>query len=505
MVPGQSLRVAGAVDLYRGQPQISVGCCDDLVVLDGDLPIAKQQSIGELSSASPGELAMIQGTITGVDNFSQGVKLALEDGTGTVTLLLWQNLYEALPEGGALIEGATLRALGRVEEYRGELELVPELPIDVEILATAQPAVAVQRALGELATGDVGQVVQVAGQIVDVQPFSAGVKYTLDDGTGRLTLLLWQDLYEQVPEADSLAPGAQVAVLGKVDEFGGELEIVPRQPSDLAVTPGPTPEPTATEAPATLEATATPAPSAGTTATAIPTPDEPAATVTPTPTPAATATPSPSPAPTSTAAPTEVPTPAIETRTLGAITTGDVGSTLAVAKAGIGEIDYFSKGVKYRLEDGTGSIILLIWQDVMEEVAIRYDLFPGSQVQVRGEIDEYQGDLEIVPQAGGDVVLLARGERAPIEERATGNVGPPDEGRVFVVEGAVTRVEGDGWLRLWLDDGTGEILVFVPTRSVPYLPAGIGAGVRLRVSGEVDVYQGTVEIIPLAGADVEVP
>jgi DNA/RNA endonuclease YhcR with UshA esterase domain len=141
----------------------------------------------------------------------------------------------------------------------------------------------------------------------------------------------------------------------------------------------------------------------------------------------------------------------------------------------------------------------------MEEVAGRYDLFPGSQVQVSGEIDEYEGDLEIVPQAGEDVVLLARGDRAPIEARATGDIGPPDEGRVFVVEGTVTRTEGDGWLRMWLDDGTGEILVFVPTRTVAYLPQGVGAGVRLRVTGEVDVYKGTVEIIPLAGADVKVP
>jgi DNA/RNA endonuclease YhcR with UshA esterase domain len=182
-----------------------------------------------------------------------------------------------------------------------------------------------------------------------------------------------------------------------------------------------------------------------------------------------------------------------------------VGRTFTVARAGVGEVDYFSAGVKYRLDDGTGGIILLIWQNVMEEVAVRYDLFPGSQVQVTGEIDEYEGDLEIVPQAGADVVLLARGERAPIEARATGNIGPPDEGRIFVVEGTVTRTEGDGWLRLWLNDGTGEILVFVPTRTVTYLPAGIGDGVRLRVTGEVDIYRGVVEIIPLAGADVEMP
>ena len=36
------------------------------------------------------------------------------------------------------------------------------------------------------------------------------------------------------------------------------------------------------------------------------------------------------------------------------------------------------------------------------------------------------------------------------------------------------------------------------------LPAGIGNGVTLRVTGAVDIYQGIIEIIPLAGADVKV-
>ena len=123
-----------------------------------------------------------------------------------------------------------------------------------------------------------------------------------------------------------------------------------------------------------------------------------------------------------------------------------------VVEGRIAEVDYFSRGVKYALDDGTGRIILLVWQNVMEELEGRYDLFPGSQVRVAGEIDEYQGDLEIIP---------------------------------------------DG-------DGTGELLVFVPQRSVEYLPVGIGAGVGLRVTGEVEIYQGQLEIIPLAGADVQV-
>ena len=145
-----------------------------------------------------------------------------------------------------------------------------------------------------------------------------------------------------------------------------------------------------------------------------------------------------------------------------------------------------------------------MWQDVLEEIAGRHDLLPGSQVQVTGRVDEYEGELEIVPGAGEEVTVLNRGGRPPVEERAVAEVKPADEGRVLTVQGRLTRIEGRGWLRLWVEDGTGEILVFCPERMAAYLPAGLGPGTGLRVTGEVDIYQGTLEIIPLAGADVEV-
>jgi DNA/RNA endonuclease YhcR with UshA esterase domain len=204
--------------------------------------------------------------------------------------------------------------------------------------------------------------------------------------------------------------------------------------------------------------------------------------------------------------PTPLPTatPSFETRVLGSISGDDIGRTFTITKAGIVDIDYFSKGVKYRLEDGSGSIILLLWQNVLEEIPDRYDLIPGSQLRVTGKVDKFAGDLEIIPRDGIDITLLSRGERLPLEERPASNVTPADEGRIFAVEGTVTRTEGSDWVKVWLSDGSGEILIFVPERVVPYLPAGIGNGVRLKVTGVVDIYQNTVEIIPLAGADVKV-
>jgi DNA/RNA endonuclease YhcR with UshA esterase domain len=181
-----------------------------------------------------------------------------------------------------------------------------------------------------------------------------------------------------------------------------------------------------------------------------------------------------------------------------------VGRQFTIARAGITDITYFSSGVKYTLTDDTGSIILLLWQNVLEEVPDRRDLYPGSQVRVVGEIDEYGGDLEVIPEEGAHVEVLAPGDRAPVEVRPVGDVTPADEGRLFTIEGVVGRTEDQGWLYIWIGDESGEVLVYVPERVVEFLPAGVGPGVRLRVTGEVDIYKGVLEIIPQAGADVEV-
>ena len=595
---GQAVRATGAVDQYKGTPQVSVGRGRDVALLDEEIVIAPARSIGEISAADVGRMVQVEGQIVEVSPFSAGVKFSLDDGTGTVTLLLWQDLYEALSARSAFDEGATVRALGEVSEYRGGLEIVPELPADVTLLAAAERTVtgrqlgelsaadvgrtvqvegvlqslrtfsagvkgvlddgtgqvtlllwqdvydgldepealtpgAVLRvvgevseyrgeleiapqvaadvavvgrvelpveevAIGQLRSDDVGRTVQVAGKITSVELFSKGVKYTLDDGTGSLTLLVWQDLYDQDDRFSTLAEGFGVRVRGEIAEYQGDLEIIPQVPADVEITHGgPVAQVTMTNEPMTNDQM-TPTPQF----TNLPTPNLPIPTPTPTATPQPTNLPTPQP----TNLPTPnlpTPTPAAETRTIGQISSADIGSTFTLAQAGIAEVHYFSKGVKYTLTDSSGSITLLLWQNVVEEIADRYDLFPGSQVRVTGEIDEYQGDLEIVPQNGADVAVIHRGDRPPVEARSIGQITASDEGRVFIVEGTVARTESNQWLKLWLRDGTGEILVYAPQRVVEYLPAGIGAGVRLRVTGEVDIYKGVIEIIPRAGEDVE--
>lgn len=568
LVPGQALEVVGAVDSYGGTAQVSVGRWSDLALLEGEVTVAPPRRAGDLSAGDVGRWARLQGEIAEAQPFSAGLKLALDDGTGRVTVLLWDDLLRSLPEAGELAAGATLDVQGEVTEYRGELEIEPELLSDLRLLLPPAPREVPARAAGELSAGDLGQVVRVEGVLRSLRPFSAGRKGLLDDGTGTVTLLLWQDVCDGLPNLDELQPGARLRVEGEVAEYGGDLEIVPLGPAGVAVTgrvalevphlalgqlqaedAGQTMEVSGRVTAVTafsrgarailddgtgrivlllwqevLDALEDGAPAVGATVTVrgevavyegeleIVPPAADAVQVeappaTPTPAPAQPATPAAepaTPAPAAATTPTSPPPTPPPTRTIGSLGAADVGSDVTLDRAGIAEVIYFSRGVQYRLTDGTGSIVLLLWQNVLEEVPERLDLYPGSQVWVRGRVQEYEGALEIVPRDAAGVGLVAPGDRLPVEERSMGSITPSDEGRVLAVAGTVTRAERHGWLRLWIEDGTGEMLIYLPERLIPYLPQGLGPGVRLAVTGEVDVYQGTLEIIPLAGADVAV-
>lgn len=404
---GVSVQVTGMVDRYRGAPQIAVGRGSDVVLLDQVVLLASERSIAGLSTQDVGSRVVVQGSVSRPVRFSAGIRYELDDGSGTIALVLWQELVDALDLQEALSEGAVWRVQGKVAEYRGRLEVIPELPSDIRVLAAAP-----------------------------------------------------------LPSAKS----------------EGEFEARRNEVKSTSLF-----RPVTVQISATVEVDALPVP----TATAPPV-REATAPARPTGAPAPSRTPSPTPSPT------------VEIRTIGAITAQDVGGRFTIDRARIADISYFSKGVKYKLTDRTGEILLLVWQDVLETIEARYDLYPNCWVRVTGEVQEYEGALEMVPERGSDVRVTTRSDRLPMEERQANQITPSDEGRIFTVAGKVVRTESRRWLKIWLNDGTGEILIFVPERVVEYLPAGIGGNVRLRVTGEVDIYQGVLEVIPLAGRDVEV-
>ncbi|HIP97396.1 MAG TPA: hypothetical protein EYH32_09315 [Anaerolineae bacterium] len=466
--PGDYVQIRGAVTLYEDSLQIALDDAGSLVLLDEAVPIAQAWDIGEITAEDVGQMVGIEGRIVEVRPFSAGVKYTIEDDSGRITLLLWQDMDRAIAGRESLVVGSEIAAQGIVSEYLGELEIVPELALDVQI-THAREFTYTPMDVGAITTEDVGARVRIQGQITQVTPFSAGIKYTVRDETGEITLLLWTDVAEAVPQRGDLVAGAEISARGKISEYHGELEIIPAAGTDVTVltvraTPPAVPEPTATPPPTT------------------------------TPVPASTPTPG----------PVSTPTPATEVTAIGNIGPDDVGQRLTV-EGEITQVSNFSQGMKFTLDDGTGQITLLLWQDTYQALPNRADLRTGTRVRASGAVSEYQGALEIVPEDATDVITLAVAQAPTITVTAIGQITAADAGQQRTVEGTIVATASfSKGMKFTLDDGTGRITLLLWSNVYEAVPdrERLVEGTRVRASGEIDEYRGEMEIIPALGIEV---
>jgi len=145
-----------------------------------------------------------------------------------VEVLLWQRVYDALPEPTAVDVGAELEVQGELSVYQGVLELEPAQPADVSVRTAAPEIPWVE--IASLSAQDAGRVVRLRGVTGIPETFSAGVKLALDDGTGVITVLLWSNVAESLPRSPE--GGMLVEVVGEVSVYRDELELLPRSPHD---------------------------------------------------------------------------------------------------------------------------------------------------------------------------------------------------------------------------------------------------------------------------------
>ncbi len=225
---GMGLVVTGTVALYHETPQIVPATTAALTVLSTPPPAVQLEvlPIGEVDEAMG--RARVRGRLTQWEGFKGGLRGSLEDGSGAITLILWESTYEALPNPRALDVGATVEVEGTVKRYEGALEIVPGSPAGLSILEAATPLPLAS--IGELTAADEGRPVRLIGVLGEPRPFSAGVKVVLDDGSGTITLLLWSNVAEGLEPPP--AAGQTVEVVGIVHRYGDELEVIPRTPLD---------------------------------------------------------------------------------------------------------------------------------------------------------------------------------------------------------------------------------------------------------------------------------
>jgi DNA/RNA endonuclease YhcR with UshA esterase domain len=264
--------------------------------------------------------------------------------------------------------------------------------------------------------------------------------------------------------------------------------------------PSSTPLPRATN---TSIPTQTLAPTNTATATAVP-------SHTPTATTAVTATPAPSATATNPPIPTNTPRPpATATASVPNLTIGSLAESMGQEVAISGTVvntASFSGGFRFTLSDGTGQVTLLMWHNVYDDCWDAPQLNRGATVQATGEVGTFEGELQIVPDFGGDVrVTAVGGPFAPTRE--IGDLGN-HMGELVQITGQINRLEStSSGPKIFVTDDTGEIVVFVWSNILDRVPNNVALGVpgtRVRVVGAVQEFRSNREIIPALPYDIEV-
>jgi DNA/RNA endonuclease YhcR with UshA esterase domain len=236
--PADVLRLVGVVTLFHDSPQLSLTSVRAIEVLPPGTPLtvslAKPENVSPIADVQAGAFAKVQGEIIAIESFSSGFNVTLRDNTGSLRLALAEKVYAAIAGYEDLRLGAQVEATGFVALNQGQLEIQPTDSGSVTLLAPGHPA-ASPVAINSLTLAQLGQSLTLAGRITAINEFSQGQRLTLDDGTGDLVILLWNNILNYVPRADQLAEGQALVVTGRLDQYKGTFELVPQIGFDVIV------------------------------------------------------------------------------------------------------------------------------------------------------------------------------------------------------------------------------------------------------------------------------
>ncbi|MCS7056989.1 MAG: OB-fold nucleic acid binding domain-containing protein [Thermoflexales bacterium] len=181
--------------------------------------------IGKITAGHKGKFVTIEGVIQSERRFKSGMRYAVSDDTGEITLVLFDRALKQAPGPDQLIEGATVKVTGKVDFYNKEAQIVPVRGTDVVIVKPAPPIAS--PAIGTIGLGDVGKTVTVQGVVDEASNFSAGFKLGLRDDTGRITVTIFERVFDALSKPEQINVGATLRVTGEVNAFRGALEITP--------------------------------------------------------------------------------------------------------------------------------------------------------------------------------------------------------------------------------------------------------------------------------------
>lgn len=350
----------------------------------------------------------------------------LADATGEIHVTAYQEVTQDLLAAGkvpALGDEISVAGTLRVREDYTALTLNT-----AEHLTLYRPEAIVMEARA-VTVLDEGQRVRLSGEVRRcTHPYPGLTLITLGDATGEIVIAVDETVTALTGPLPEIVEGQGIAVEGSVTLYRATPQVTPADVADIHLTARP------------AAAEATPLPS------------------------------------------------------LRHITDHPLGTTVK-AEGTIVLLEGLPGGVRAILDDGTAQVILLLWDAVYHALEAPETLDAGAEVAVEGEIQVYEGALEIVPRAPEGVTILTPAPAPPWVE--VGAITARDAGRVVRVRGVLGRLEGfSAGVKIPLEDGTGTITILVWSNLYQALTPPPDAGQAVEVVGLVHRYHQELEIIP---------
>ncbi len=124
---GAEVVVDGELGSYEDELQIVPESFKDITIVT-PAPEIPWVAVGDLRTLDAGRVVRLRGVLGAPQGFSAGAKALFDDGSGTITVLLWTNILTSLDPPPT--EGMQVEVIGVIQEYRGDLEIVPRSTLD---------------------------------------------------------------------------------------------------------------------------------------------------------------------------------------------------------------------------------------------------------------------------------------------------------------------------------------------------------------------------------------
>ncbi|OAO76152.1 OB-fold nucleic acid binding domain-containing protein [Anoxybacillus flavithermus] len=181
-----------------------------------------------------------------------------------------------------------------------------------------------------------------------------------------------------------------------------------------------------------------------------------------------------------------------QTLNIQAIDNSMIGDNVSIIGKITDRRDHKDGHVFLTVQDSSGEILVPIFFDKKINTD---NLIVGSQFQFSGKVDEYKGQMEIIPSTQKDIVPVATSTK--IEEK--------DEGKVVTINGKIlskyTHPKGHIFLTVKVDS-TGQELDIPLFNTLHPNPDAYLINSEVSIKGKVDIYKGKLELVPNSLNDI---